>query len=50
MRLVTASGTDSGFGAGRQHVEGLLEALACIEPTRATDLGGAGGAARAAPA
>ena len=33
VRLVTASGTDSGFGAGRQHIEGLLEALACIEPT-----------------
>ncbi|HEY6532817.1 MAG TPA: DUF58 domain-containing protein [Acidimicrobiales bacterium] len=34
VRLVTTSGTDSGFGAGRHHVEGLLEALACIEPSR----------------
>jgi uncharacterized protein (DUF58 family) len=33
VRVVTSSGTDSGFGAGRHHVEGLLEALACIEPT-----------------
>jgi uncharacterized protein (DUF58 family) len=38
VRLVTASGTDSGFGAGRPHVEGLLDALACIEPARSADL------------
>ncbi len=32
VRVVTAGGSDSGFGAGRAHVEGLLEALACIQP------------------
>ena len=42
VRVVTASGSDSGFGAGRSHVEGLLEALACIEPEAATGLGDAG--------
>ena len=42
VRVVTASGSDSGFGAGRAHVEGLLEALACIEPQGGTDLAGAG--------
>ena len=42
VRLVTASGSDSGFGAGHAHVEGLLEALACIEPQGGTDLAGAG--------
>ena len=42
VRVVTASGSDSGFGAGRSHVEGLLEALACIEPQGGTDLAGAG--------
>jgi uncharacterized protein (DUF58 family) len=41
VRVVTASGSDSGFGAGRSHVEGLLEALACIEPQPGTGLGGA---------
>jgi uncharacterized protein (DUF58 family) len=41
VRLVTASGTDSGFGAGRSHVEALLEALACIEPHPSTSLDGA---------
>ena len=40
--MVTASGADSGFGAGRAHVEGLLEALACIEPQGGTGLAGAG--------
>lgn len=39
VRVVTASGTDSGFGAGHLHIERLLEAMACIEPSRATDLG-----------
>jgi uncharacterized protein (DUF58 family) len=42
VRVVTASGSDSGFGAGRTHVEGLLEALACIEPQGGTGLTGAG--------
>jgi len=42
VRIVTASGSDSGFGAGRSHVEGLLEALACIEAKDALGLGGAG--------
>jgi uncharacterized protein (DUF58 family) len=42
VRIVTASGSDSGFGAGRAHVEGLLEALACIEAKDALGLGGAG--------
>lgn len=32
VRIVTTSGSDSGFGAGRSHVEGLLEALACLQP------------------
>ena len=38
VRVVTASGSDSGFGAGHHHVEGLLEALACIEPSRRASL------------
>jgi uncharacterized protein (DUF58 family) len=42
VRLVTASGADSGYGAGRTHVEGLLEALSCLEPSALPDLGGAG--------
>jgi uncharacterized protein (DUF58 family) len=42
VRVVTASGADSGYGAGRSHVEGLLEALACIAPQGGTDLAGAG--------
>ena len=41
VRVVTASGSDSGFGAGRAHVEGLLEALACIEPRSTSGLGDA---------
>ena len=43
VRIVTASGSDSGFGAGRAHVEGLMEALACIEPRGTTHLDAAGG-------
>jgi uncharacterized protein (DUF58 family) len=43
VRIVTASGSDSGFGAGRPHVEALLEALACVEPRSGTALDGAGG-------
>lgn len=42
VRVVTASGSDSGFGAGRSHVEGLLEALACIDGRDASGLGDAG--------
>ena len=38
VRVVTATGTDSGFGAGRSHLEGLLEVLACIDPQRAVGL------------
>lgn len=33
VRLVTTSGTDSGFAAGHAHVEALLEHLACLEAT-----------------
>ena len=43
VRVVTASGSDSGFGAGRPHVEALLEALACLEPRGTTGLDDAGG-------
>jgi uncharacterized protein (DUF58 family) len=42
VRLVTAGGTDSGFGAGRSHIEGLLEALACVEPHQGRSLHDAG--------
>jgi len=42
IRVVTASGADTGYGAGRSHVESLLEALACIEPQAGTHLAGAG--------
>jgi uncharacterized protein (DUF58 family) len=38
VRLVTASGIDSGFGAGHHHIESLLESLACIEPVRVPGL------------
>jgi uncharacterized protein (DUF58 family) len=38
VRIVTTSGSDSGFGAGRSHVEGLLEALACLQPRDAGSL------------
>jgi uncharacterized protein (DUF58 family) len=42
VRLVTSDGADSGYGAGRSHVEGLLEALSCAEPTAVADVAGAG--------
>ena len=43
VRVITASGMDSGFNAGRGHVESLLEALACISPGDEADLAGPAG-------
>ena len=42
VRIVTASGADSGFGAGRSHTEALLEALASITARNTPTLRGAG--------
>lgn len=39
VRMVTSDGTDSGFGAGRAHLDALLEVLAVLGPGRPADLG-----------
>lgn len=50
VRLVTTGRYDSGFGAGRVHLDHLLEILAVAEPQTNEDKGGLAGMSRAARA